>query len=251
MIDCDKRLDLISAHLDHILTTDSTAGTHAACALCLALGLVCLAILLLLCGRLLASDNNEDVAERVLPGLNTVGNLAPLLLGKDTVGGAVDEENLLLLGELSLNETGADDVDNPHLDVGLWDLESLGNACVWDLLVWGGGGKGGESHEAHLAVEDGGVQVVVAEERVVLVAEVVIVLKLLLGEDIEEVGPDWLGLGESLDGWEGVQVVEVEVGVGKEGGLESAEGELGSILVGEGGGIVRLVGAESLEEVLV
>lgn len=210
-----------------------------------------LAILLLLCGCLLASDNNEDVAERVLPGLNAVGNLAPLLLGKHTVGGAVDEENLLLLGELSLNETGADDVDNPHLDVGLWDLESLGNTCVWDLLVWGRGGKGGEGHEAHLAVEDGRVEVVVAEEGVVLVAEVVVILKLLLGEDVEEVGPDWLGIRESLDGWESVQVVEVEVGVGDEGGLESAEGELGSILIGEGSGVIRLVGAKSLEEVLV
>lgn len=217
----------------------------------LALGLVCLAILLLLCGSLLASDNNEDVAERVLPGLNAVGNLAPLLLGKDTVGGAVDEENLLLLGELSLNETSADDVDNPHFDVGLWDLESLGDACVWDLLVWGRGGKGGESHEAHLAVEDGGVEVVVTEEGVVLVTEVVVILKLLLGEDVEEVGPDWLGLGESLDGWESVQVVEVEVGVGEEGGLESAEGELGSILIGESSSIIGLVSAKSLEEILV
>lgn len=219
--------------------------------MCLALGLLCLAILLILRGRLLASDNNENVAERVLPGLNAVGNLAPLLLGKDAVGGAVHEENLLLLRELSLNETGADDVDNPHLDVGLWNLEGLRDACIWDLLVWGGGGEGGEGHEAHLAVEDGGIEVVFAEEGIVLVAEVVVILKLLLGEDVEEVGPDWLGLGESLDGWESVQVVEVEVGVGEESGLEGAEGELGGILVGEGGSIIGLVGAKGLEEILV
>lgn len=242
---------LIGAHLDHILATDSPASTHAARALCLTLKLVCLTVLLLLCGSLLASNDNQNVAQRLLPCLNTVGNLAPLLLSKDTVGGAVDEENLLLLGELSLDEAGADNVDNPHLDVGLWDLEALGDACVWDLLVWGGGGKGGEGHEAHFAVEDGGVEVVVAEEGVVLVTEVVVVLELLLRKDIEEVGPDWLGLGESLDGWEGVKVVEVEVGAGEEGGLESAEGERGGLLGCKLSGVIGLVCAKSTEEILV
>lgn len=242
---------LISAHLDHILATDSSASTHAARALCLTLNLVCLTVLLLLCSCLLASDDNKNVAQGLLPRLNTVGNLAPLLLGEDTVSGAVDEENLLLLGELSLDEAGADDVDNPHLNIGLWDLEALGNACVWDLLVWGGGGEGGEGHEAHFAVEDGRVEVVVAEEGVVLIAEVVVVLELLLGENVEEVGPDWLRLGESLDGWKGVQVVEVEVVAGEEGGFESTEGERGGLLGSKLGGVIGFVGAESTEEILV
>ncbi len=242
---------LISAHLNHVLAAHSPASTHSACALCLTLDLVCLAILLLLCGSLLATDDDQDVAQRLLPGFDAGSNLAPLLLSKDAVGGAVNKENLLLLGKLALDESCANNVDDPHLNVRLWNLQSLGDAAVWDLAIWSGGSEGGQGNEAHLAVEDGGVEAIVGNEGVVLITEVVVILELLLGEDIKEVGPDWLGFGQSLDSWEGVKVVEVEVGGGEESSLQGAKSEGGGLWGGEGSGISGIVGAQSTEKVLV
>jgi hypothetical protein len=202
-----------------------------------------LALLLRLSSLALAPHDLEDIAQRFLPGIETGSDFAPLLLAEDAVGGAVDEEDLFLLGQLALDEPGADHVDDPHLDVLGGDLQRLGDALVLELAGAGGGGEGGEGEEAHLAVQDVGVEGVVVHEGVVLVAEVGVVLELLLGYDLEQLGPHGVRVREGLDGGQRGEVVEVEVRAGEEGGFEGAESEVGGLGGAEGGGVLGVEGA--------
>ena len=52
------------------------------------------------------------------------------MVAEDAVGAAVDEELLLLLAELALDKSGADAVDDPHLNVGGGHVQSLGDVTV-------------------------------------------------------------------------------------------------------------------------
>jgi len=214
-----SRNRLVGAHLNQILAAHSPPRAHAARTLRLPLDLVQVALLLRLGSLSLPPDDVEHVAQGLLPGVQARGDLAPLLLAEDAVCSAVDEEHLLLLRQLALDKSGADDVDDPHLNLLCWDLKGLCDALVLELAAVGGGSKGGEGEETHLAVELLTVQVVVLEEGVVLVAEVVVVLELLLGDDLEQLGPDGLGVGERLHGGEGSEVEEIEVDVGEERGF--------------------------------
>lgn len=60
-----------------------------------------------------------------------------------------------------------------------------------------------------------------------------------------------MGVAEGLDGGEGDQVLEVEVRVGLEGGLEGAEGEDLCFRGGDFFGLLGIEGAESFKDVLV
>jgi len=83
---------------------------------------------------------------------------------------------LVELGELALDETGADDVDDPHFDVLRGNLQGAGDLRVGDGAGLGGGGEGGEGEEAYFAVEDGIVEVLFFEPARVLIGEVIVVV---------------------------------------------------------------------------
>lgn len=69
----------------------------------------------------------------------------------------MDQESLVELAELALDETRANDVNDPHLNVVGWDVQGFGDGLVWEGAGWGSGGKRSESEEADFA-EEGGVR---------------------------------------------------------------------------------------------
>lgn len=144
--------------------------------------------------------------KRRAPVVHAGGQLLVLLLAKDAVGDLVDEEHATLLGELAFDETGADDVDCPHLDVLFGDLQGLGDSGVLDLAARCGGSETGECEEAHLAIQFFAVELLLVNPSLVLVVEVDEVLKILLGEDIQKLGVDGMGVAEGLDARDDAQV---------------------------------------------
>lgn len=84
-----------------------------------------------------------------------------------------------------------------------------------------------------------------------LIPEIIVILKLLLRKDLEQFKVYWVGIGERLDGGERSKVVEIEVCVRKEGGLQGAERDGLGFLGGNFFGFLRIESAKSLEDVLV
>lgn len=78
----------------------------------------------------LGADDGQNALERAAPHHQTTLNLGPLLLAEHAVSSAVDEELLLELGELTLDQTGTDGVDDPHLDVGGGHAQGRGDGGV-------------------------------------------------------------------------------------------------------------------------
>lgn len=156
----------------------------------LALQLLDLALLLCLGVGLLLAQNAQNVLQGCPPVVNPVGQLLVLLLAKDAVCDLVNKEFLALLGKLALNKSGTDHVNGPHLNLGLGNLESLGDLGVLDLAARGGGSQAGESQEAHLTVKLLVVELLLLNPTLVLVVEVVVILQVLLSKDIEELGVD-------------------------------------------------------------
>ena len=175
---------------------------------------------------LLAADDGDEVVDNGLVLVDAGAELAPLLLAEDAVGGAVDEEDLLLLGQAALDQFGADDVDGPQLDLAGGDLQGAGNGLVGDLAVGRAGGQAGEGEEAHLAAQDVVVELLLLDEALVLLVEVVVVLEVLLGKDVEQLRVDRVRVAEGLDRRLDAQVLEVEAGGREQGQAEGAEGEL-------------------------
>ena len=98
--------------------------------------------------------NLADAEERFPPGGESLANLDPLVKSKYSVAAPVDEESLIQLAEFSLNEAGANDIDDPHLNVLGWDSEGFGDSLVWEGACWCAGWQGSESEEADLAEKD-------------------------------------------------------------------------------------------------
>ena len=101
----------------------------------LPLQLVDLALPLRLGVALLLTKGDGDVAQHGAPAVDPVAELAPLLLAEHAVRRPVDQEDLLLLGQLALDEAGADDVDGPQLDLLGGYLQRLRDALVGDLAA--------------------------------------------------------------------------------------------------------------------
>lgn len=160
------------------------------------------------------------------------------------------EEDLVELGELALDEARADGVNDPDLHVLARDLQGVRDMRVGDGAGARGSGQAGEGQEADLArqlgVREGGGRR--DEVLAVLVFEVVVVVQRLRGEDFQEFEEDWVGFAEGLDGVEGGEVLEVEMGGVGEGGFEGAEAERTGV---GGGGFVGGNGTESTEEIEV
>ena len=95
------------------------------------------------------------------------------------------------------------------------------------------------------------VELLVLDPALVLVPEVVVVLEVLLGEDVEELRVDGVRVAQGLDGGKRAQVVEVEAGGGRDGHAEGAEGELLGLVGGELLLVVAVEGGKGLEEVEV
>jgi hypothetical protein len=136
----------------------------------------------------------------------------------------VDEEHATLLRELALNEASTDNIDGPTLDLLGGDLKGLGDAGVLKLAARGGGRKAGEGKEAHLAVKTIVVELLLVNPALVLLVEVVVVLKVLLSEDIEQLRVDGVRVAKSLDAGNGAKVLEEVVSGGKESHLDGTEG---------------------------
>ena len=66
----------------------------------------------------LGAHDTQDTVQTASPDHQASLDLGPLLLAKDAVGGAVDEELLSQLRELALDQPGADGINDPFLDVG-------------------------------------------------------------------------------------------------------------------------------------
>lgn len=81
----------------------------------------------------------------------------------------------------------------------------------------GRGGQTSQGKESHLAVQLAVIQALLLDKSIMLVLEIIVVLELLLGENFEEFRVDCVGIAEGLDGGKGGKIVEVEMGVGKEG----------------------------------
>lgn len=159
----------------------------------------------------------------------------------------MDQKGLVELGELALDEAGADDVNDPHFDVLGGDLQGAGDLGVGDGAGLGGGGDGGEGEEAHFAVEDGVFEALVFEPARVLVGEVVVVVQELHVDDFKELEVFRVGLAEGLDGVDGGEVLEVEVGGVGEGGFEGADAEVAGVGLGDFVGGNGAQGAEEVE----
>ena len=194
-----------------------------------------------------AREAVDDALELVDAG----AELAPLLLAKDAVGGPVNEEHLLLLRQAALDQLGADHVNGPHLDVLGGDLKRVGDVLVGDLAVGRAGGEGGEGQEAHLALELLVVELLLLDPTLVLVSEVVVVLEVLLGEDVEQLGVHGLRVVERLHRGEDAEVLEVEAAGRGDGHAEGAERELLGLLRGDLFLVVAVERAEGLEEKVV
>jgi len=67
----------------------------------------------------------------------------------------VDQESLVELAEFSLDEARTDDVNDPHLNVGEWDMQGFGDGLVRESASWGSGGKRSEREKADFAEEGG------------------------------------------------------------------------------------------------
>jgi hypothetical protein len=106
------------------------------------------------------------------------------------------------------------------------DLQRLCDVGVRDLAVRGAGGQAGEGEQADLALQLLVVELLLLNPALVLVIEVVVVLKVLLGEDLEKLRVDGVRVAERLYGREDAQILEVETGGRQEGDAEGLEGEL-------------------------
>src|SRR5690242_17793085 len=176
---------------------------------------------------LLLLDDLKYTNQAIPPHVEPARNLSPLVLAKDAVCGAVDQECLVELAELALNESGADHIDDPHLNVFAGNLQRLCNLLVRERpLLTRRRGDRGECEEANLAVESIVVEAGLLDPAVVLVLEVVEIVYNVRVEDLKELKVDGFGVAERLNRVEVGEVLEVEVaGVGQ-GGLQRAERQL-------------------------
>ncbi len=120
------------------------------------------------------------------------------------------QEDLLLLRQAALHQLGPDDVDRPHLDILRGDLQRLGDVGVRNLAVGRAGSQAGEGEQADLALQLVVVELLLLDPALVFVSEVVVVLEILLGEDLEQLRVDGVRVAERLYGGEAAQILEVE-----------------------------------------
>lgn len=196
----------------------------------------------------LLSHDSQDALQARPPRVQTPLHLGPLLLAKDAVRAAVDEEGLVQLGQLALHQPRPDHVDDPHLHVFARDLQRARDVLVRQAPALRARGQRGEREQAHLAVQDRGVEGGDGEEVVVGLDEVVVVVQQLGVEHLEQLVPLRVRLAERLDGVAGGEVLEVKVGGLGEGGFEGADGEGAGLGRGD---VVEGHGAEGAEEVEV
>jgi hypothetical protein len=95
------------------------------------------------------------------------------------------------------------------------------------------------------------VKLLLLNPTLVLIVEVVVVLKILLGKDIEELRVHRVGVAQSLNGGDSAEILEEEVSVGEERHLNSTEGESLGIFRRDVLLVISIKGAQSLEDVLI
>lgn len=241
-----------------VVVSPVTAALVAALLAVLAAGsLGQLALQLLGLALLLGLDVNAGLqqvlqhgAQRRLPLVDARRQLLPLPSAEHSEGDLVHEEHALLLRQLTLDQTGADSVNGPHLNLVLLDLQGFGNGGVGDLAAGSGGSQAGKRQQAHLAVQLLAIQAFLLNEALVLVVEVVVVLEVLLGKDLEKLGVGGVGVAQGLDTGNATQLLEEVVGAGQQRGLDGLQSQalrsLGRKLLA-GVGVER---AQSLEDVL-
>lgn len=198
------------------LSSSPLAGLTHIETLQLPLNLLLVTSLLLLSLLAAGLDDLKNSAEGILPRIQALGNNLPLLLTKRPDVRAVDEEALVELGELALDETSADDVNDPKFDFLFRDVEAAGDSVVGEGAVFARGGERCKGKEADLAVSGVSVdayniisfkfmtsklrkQTVVLSPGVVLVVKLDVVLQLTSGEDLKELEELRLRLLESGD----------------------------------------------------
>lgn len=196
----------------------------------------------------LLPHDGEDALQTRPPRIQPPLHLSPLLLAKDPIRAAMDEEGLVQLGQLAFHQPRPDHVDDPHLHVFARDLQGARDVLVGQAPALRARGQRREREQAHLPVQDRRVEGGGGEEVVVGLDEVVVVVQQLRVEQLEQLVPLRVRLAESLDGVAGGEVLEVKVrGLG-EGGFEGADGKGAGLGRGD---FVEGHGAEGAEEVEV
>lgn len=115
------------------------------------------------------------------------------------------------------------------------------------------GGDAGKRKEPHLGLQHLVVQLLLLQETLVLVIEVVEVLQVLLGKDVQELRVHRVRVGEGLDRGEDAKTLEVKSPrpVDDEDHLEGAQGDLLSLFRGNVVLVIGIESAQGLEKVLV
>ena len=204
----------------------------------------------------LGADHGENVLEGTAPHHQAALDLGPLLLTKDTVGGAVDKEFGLQLGELALNKTGTDGVNNPHLDIGGGNAQSGGDGGVGERARGGGGGQRGEGEETHLGLQSiGGLSEDAARDGGERGGrdEGLVGVEGVRGEDLEQLEEGAVAGTQGLDGIGGSEGSEVEDSGATQGGSESTHSELAGLGLADIGSVDGLQGLDNvrLSELLI
>ena len=94
-------------------------------------------------------------------------------------------------------------------------------------------------------------QALLLDETFVLVPEIIVIFKFLLGEDFKQFPESLVRLTEGLNRGKGSEIVKVVVGVREESDLQRAQREVLCFGRRVFGGTVFIEGTESLENVLV
>lgn len=197
----------------------------------------------------LGADDGQDTLQRAAPDHQTALDLGPLLLAEYTVGGAVDKELGAQLRELALDQTGADGVNDPHLNVGGGDTQGRGNGGVGERARGGGSRQRGEGQETHLGLQSiGGLGEHAAGDRSERggANEGLVGVEGVGGEDLQQLEERAVAGAERLHGIGGSQGSEVENGRAAQRRSESADSQVAS---GGLGGVGRGDSLEGLDNV--
>lgn len=179
----------------------------------------------------LGADHVQNALERAAPHHQATLDLSPLLLAEHAVSSAVNEELLLQLGEPTLDQTGADGVNHPHLDVGGGHAQGRGDGGVGERARGGGGGQGGQSQETQLVLQGlAGLGEDTAGDGSERVGgnEFLVGIEGVRGEDLEQLEESAIAGAERLDGIGGSQGSKIEDGRAAQSGGESANSQLAS-----------------------
>lgn len=139
------------------------------------------------------------------------------------VGGFVDKEDFLFLRQFVFDKFGVDNIDCLYFNVFRGDLESFSDVGVWDFVVGCVGGEIGESKQVYFVLQFFVVKFFFFDLIFVFFFEVVVVFKILFSEDVEKLRVDGLRVVKCLNVWEGMEILEVELGGGRNGYFESFE----------------------------